>query len=199
MARTLPAARVSGLLLAGLLLACVGAQGSVYPIDSARSQAVFGVRVLWLHTISGRFAQIVGMLRPRPDQTATVDASIDVQSVQMSSARTRRWMLSAEFFDAAHYPQIHFDSDPVPLSALAQGGRIDGRLAMRGQVRPVQFELLPSRCSLERPGQCVIELHGSISRADFGMSGYRGALSDHVELALEIALEPAREAAAPEY
>jgi len=187
----LPSASGRWLMAAMALLPAVGlAAVNGYPIDGARSQAVFGVRVLWLHTISGRFAHIVGVLTPNPSgTTAVVNASIAVASVEMESARTRRWMLAPDFFDAEHYPDIHFISDPVPLTALEHGGDITGHLSMRGRIRPVRFALLPSRCSLSLPKQCTIEVQGSVQRADFDMSSYRGALADRVDLSLEIALD----------
>jgi polyisoprenoid-binding protein YceI len=187
----LPSVPGRWLMAALALLPATGlAAANGYPIDSARSQAVFGVRVLWLHTISGRFAHIVGVLRPDPSgTTAVVNASISVSSVEMESMRTRRWMLAPDFFDAEHYPDIHFISDPVPLAALEHGGDITGRLSMRGRIRPVRFALLPSRCSLNQPKLCMIEVQGSVQRGDFDMSSYRGALADQVDLSLEITLD----------
>lgn len=175
------------LLLLPLLIGTATAAG--YQIDSERSQATFDVRLLWLHTINGRFPHIVGVLQPGvPPDTMVVDASIALASVEMDSPRTRRWLLAPDFFDAEHYPTIHFVSDPISPATLAQGGGLTGQLSMRGMIRPIRFELLPSRCSLDAPQLCRIELHGQLQRSDFNMSGYRGALSNRVDLNLEIAL-----------
>ena len=177
------------LALAVALLLSGTTKAAGYQIDSERSQATFGVRLLWLHTISGRFRHITGVLLPgSATSSVVVDANIALDSVEMDSARTRRWLLAPEFFDATRYPTIHFVSDPISPAALVRGGNLTGLLSMRGMIRPVSFELTPSPCSLDAPQLCRIELHGELQRSDFNMNGYRGALSNQVDLSLEIAL-----------
>lgn len=177
-------------LLAGLALAAPAARSADYRIAADRSYADFAVRLLWLHTINGRFTQIAGQVRVDPHGLATVDARIGVNSVVMDSARFRRWMLAPEFFDAAQYPTIHFVSDPVALSLLSKGGVLDGQLSLRGVTRPIRFELMPSTCGAITAGDCVIEAHGTLARGEFGMNGHRATLSDQVQLGLWITLNP---------
>ena len=72
---------------------------------------------------------------------------------------------------------------------LEKGGDLQGTLTLRGITRTAHFELLPSRCPLHEPQQCVISVRGTIQRSDFGMSGHRAALSDKVELGMSISLD----------
>jgi hypothetical protein len=83
-------ARALAWLLPALPLAAPPPAG--YRIDSAHSQAAFGVRLLWLHEINGRFRHIDGAVLPglQPG-TVVVSADIAVDSVAMDSARMRRW------------------------------------------------------------------------------------------------------------
>lgn len=179
--------------LAVLLLASLPAHAADYRIDPARSHADFGVRLLWLSQISGRFEEIDGdVTLSALHDTAIVDARITVDSIHMSSDRVRRWVLAPEFFDVSHYPSIHFISEPVSLAVLEKGGDLDGTLTVRGVTRPAHFELLPSRCPLAEPQQCVIAVKGTIQRSDFGMNGHRTALSDRVELGMMISLDYAK-------
>jgi polyisoprenoid-binding protein YceI len=182
---------VTALLFAGLVLPAPAARSTDYRIDSTRTQATFGVRLLWLRTVSGRFALIVGEVKLDPHGQAIIDARITVNSVAMDSDRLRRWVLAPEFFDAAHYPTIRFLSDPVPLTKLTSGGELDGQLTLRGITLPVEFELLPATCTTITAPTCLIEARGSVSRSAFGMSSHRTALSNHVELGLSIALDNA--------
>jgi polyisoprenoid-binding protein YceI len=182
--------RLLGLLaVAGLALFPGAGHPTNLRVDPTRSHAEFSVRLLWLHTIHGRFGQITGTVRPDADGTLTVDASIAVQSLQMDSARFRGWVLAPEFFDAAHYPVIHFVSGPVAPATLEQGGSLDGQLTLRGTTRPVHFELLPARCPPGDAAPCLIEARGSVRRSEFGMTGHRGVLSNAVNLGLLITLE----------
>ncbi|KRF00533.1 hypothetical protein ASG87_12610 [Frateuria sp. Soil773] len=183
--------RVALLGLAGLLLAAGPACGTDYRIDSSRSQADFGVRLLWLHTVNGRFDRLAGDIHVDPQGMAQVDAHIAVESLAMSSARVRRWVLAPEFFDSARYPSIRFLSAPLPFATLARGGALDGRLSLRGVTRPVSFELLPARCADGDAQPCLIRVHGQLSRSAFGMDSHRTALSDQVDLDLLIVLDPA--------
>ena len=187
-------ARLAALAALALMLAPMPIlAGTAFQFDAARSQAEFGVRLLWLHTISGRFAQITGAVRLDAKGLATVDAHIRTSSLTMASASLRRSVLAEDFFDAAHYPGIHFLSEPVPLARLSNGGALEGWLSLRGVTRRVRFELLPARCSGLTARGCTIEARGAILRSAFGMSSHRATLSDRVQLGLQIALDPARD------
>ena len=177
-----PAAVAAFLALA---LAPHAAPASVWRIESRPSHADFGVRLLWVHTIRGRFERIAGTVEPRAGGRVVVNARIMADSLAMDSQRLRHWVLDEEFFDAAHYPTLHFVSAPVPRAALDDGGALDGQLTLRGVTRPVRFELLPARCTADA---CMIEARGQVQRSDFGMTGHRAVLSDRVELALSIAI-----------
>lgn len=176
-------------LLTGLALTAPAARSTAYHIAAYRSHADFAVRLLWLHTINGRFTQIAGQLQVDPRGLATVDARITVDSLVMDSARFRRWVLAREFFDAAQYPTIHFVSDPIALTRLTAGGMLGGRLSLRGVTQPVRFELMPAVCSTRSMTDCVIEAHGTVSRSVFGMSGHSASLSDQVQLGLWITFD----------
>jgi len=173
------------------LLPMQAAPSASYLIDSAHSQAVFGVRLLWLHEISGRFRHIDGAVLGGPrDGTVVVRANIAVDSVTMDSARMRRWVLAPEFFDVADYPFIRFVSDPLPLATLEYGGPLPGRLSLRGVTAPVTFTLHPLYCTGLPPTSCRISLNGTLQRGEFGMIAHGTTLSDRVELNLAITLRP---------
>lgn len=177
------------LLLAGLLVFPGVGHPADLRIDPSRSHAEFSVRLLWLHTIHGRFGGMAGTVRPDGHGALTVDASIAVQSLQMDSARFRGWVLAPEFFDAANHPVIHFVSGPVAPATLERGGSLDGQLTLRDTTRPVHFELLPARCPHGDAAPCLIEARGSVRRSEFGMTGHRAVLSNAVNLGLLITLE----------
>lgn len=176
--------------LLALAPAAPAAPSHRWRIESPPSHVDFGVRLLWLHTIRGRFGQVSGAVKPHGDGHVVVDASVAVDSLVMDSQRLRRWVLSAEFFDAAQYPTLRFVSAPVPRTALDEGGTLDGQLTLRGVTRPMRFELLPARCTADA---CMIVARGQLKRSAFGMVDHRAVLSDRVELALSIAITRAPE------
>jgi polyisoprenoid-binding protein YceI len=171
------------------LLATTHLSAADLRIDPVRSNAEFSVRLLWVSTVTGSFEGIRGQLAiDRAKHTAVVSADIDTESVRMDSARLRRWVLAPEFFDASRHPQIHFESSPLSLQVLSEGGDVEGRLTMRGVTQPVTFHLLPNHCPTHALNGCVLRLKGAIDRTDFEMRGRRGALSDRVNLGLAIVL-----------
>lgn len=172
-----------------VLLAAAPVSAADLRIDAVRSRAEFSVRLLWVSTVTGSFEGIRGQLAIDPAaHTAVVSADIDTESVRMDSARFRRWVLAPEFFDAERHPQIHFESSPLPLPLLSEGGDVAGRLTLRGVTRPVTFHLEANDCRTQALVGCVLQLKGSIDRTDFEMRGRRGALSDRVNLGMAIVL-----------
>jgi polyisoprenoid-binding protein YceI len=178
-------------LFAVLMLVLPAARSMEYRINPARSGAEFGVRLLWLQTISGRFTQIAGEVTLDKRGLATVDARLTASSLVMNSERLRRWVLAPDFFNAVQYPTIRFLSQPITFAMLTTGGVLNGQLTLRGITRPVRFELQPAHCTLSTETACVIQAHGSLSRSSFGMNSHPTAVSDRVQLGLLIALEHA--------
>lgn len=144
------------------------------------------MRLLWVHTIHGRFTHVSGSLQPRADGRVVVDAQVAVDSLTMDSPHLRRWVLAGEFFDAAHYPTLRFVSAPVVRTTLTTGGTLAGQLTLRGVTRPVQLELAPAQCAADA---CTIDAHGEVQRSDFGMRSHHAVLSDRVALTLSITLQ----------
>jgi polyisoprenoid-binding protein YceI len=166
-------------------------------LDSARSHATFGVKVMWLLPIHGRFGKVAGIVDvDRFRNFATVDARIDANAVEMSTKSYEEWVKSDEFFDVAHHPDIHFVSESFPLQRLRLGGQLSGTLTIRGVDQPETFKLEAADC--EHPAyDCPIIVSGSIRRSAFGMHSRRGALSDKVDLHFEVYAIPSAERLGP--
>jgi polyisoprenoid-binding protein YceI len=192
-----PIAILSLLFLAPRFSAAQEVSKHVLELDSARSAVDFEVKVLWLVGVHGRFNRVQGAITVDPfHNSVTVDARIDASAVSMRSHSHEEWVKSPEFFDAAHYPEIHFVSDPVPLKRLQTGGEIDGTLTLRGINKPVRFQIAVPTCPGASGEDCPVEAEGSIRRSDFGMSSRRGTLSDKVDLGFTIYVVPAKSDAA---
>lgn len=162
------------------------ADRNIVQLDSARSSGIFQVKVMWLIGVSGHFGKIHGNVHVDAFRNqASVDARIDVDTIRMASPRYEAWVKSAEFFDAAKYPQIEFTSDPFPRTRLRNGGELPGTLTVRGVRQSVRFELQPSACA--RPAyDCPIEVAGVIHRSAFDMRSHHGTLSDTVVLQFKV-------------
>jgi polyisoprenoid-binding protein YceI len=165
--------------------------GTALILDPIRSSAEFEVKVLWLIGVHGRFGQVQGTISVDREQASVVaDARIDVGTITMRNHSYEEWVKSAEFFDAAKFPQIHFVSEAFPRDRLRSGGELAGTLTIRGVDRHVVLDIEPSDCPDAVARSCPVEANGSIHRSDFGMRSRRGTLSDKVELRFSIYLAP---------
>jgi polyisoprenoid-binding protein YceI len=164
----------------------------VIQLDRVRSQVDFRVRLVWLLRVGGRFGEVSGNVRVDHFRNQiSVDAHIDVNAISMDNESSEEWAKSAEFFDAANYPQIDFASDPFPQARVRSGGEVTGFLTLRGIRQQVRFELRPADC--DRPAHdCPIEVEGTIRRSMFGMHSRHGTLGDRVELRLRAYAATAR-------
>ena len=161
-------------------------------IDGPASRAHFEVRVLLVKRIGGGFGTVEGLLeRDRAGGRFSVDVRVAADSVQMAKPGHADWARSADFFDAARHPWIHFRAERLPEHLLQDGGEIDGELTLRGITRPVRFTLEASECP--RPGiDCAVRAEGEVQRSEFGMDARRIVLADRVQFDFAIRVKPAQ-------
>lgn len=172
------------------LAAAVLPTAHAWVIDAAQSRVTFTVSKFWFARVRGTLPGLTGELHVDSISGALlgrVDASVQVDALEMDDADARRRALGPDFFDGARYPDIWFASDRFPLAELASGGRLPGVLTLHGVERPVLLVLEPSTCPGE-PLYCVIRVRGSVMRRDFGMHALRGILGEKVKLDLRIVL-----------
>jgi len=188
------------LLIAAVLGArCAAAEESIdrIELDSTRSQAQFGVKVMWLLSIHGRFGKVHGTVEiDRFRNQAIVDARIDANAVEMSNDSYENWVKSDEFFDVSHHPEIRFVSEAFPLQRLRKNDDLADILTIRDVEQPTRLELQASEC--EKPAyDCAIVVDDAIRRSDFGMRSRHGTLSDKVDLHFEVFAIPSPTRLAP--
>lgn len=184
----MPALRLGacmGALLSGLALPAVAAERIA--LDPHRSSAEFEIRAMWMFDVGGRFGDVSGEVEiDREAHSVKVWARIGVADVSMRRDSYEDWVKSAEFFDAARYPQIVFESEPFPLATLDLGGDIVGSLTLRGSTQPMRFALRPSECPGRAALSCPVVADGSLQRSEFGMRTRRATLADKVRLHLSV-------------
>ena len=165
------------------------ARAETLRIDSSASRASFEVRVLFVKRIDGTFARVEGVIeRDRDGGRFSVDVRVAADSVRMEKPSHADWARSADFFDTARHPWIHFRAEHLPENLLQDGGEIDGELTLRGITHPVRFTLLASECP--RPGiDCSVRAEGAVQRGDFGMDARRFVLGDRVQLDFAIRVQ----------
>jgi polyisoprenoid-binding protein YceI len=157
--------------------------------DPARSQARFRVRMRILPAATGHFLDVRGQLQGEGARQR-VEVEVDGRKLRFAGPA---WMAkvtrSEQFLDVDEHPRIFFRSDTFAPSLLHNGGQLRGELTLRGQTRPVAFNVAPAACAT--PGrECDILVTGRVSRQAFGMHAYRLTVRDAVDFEFQVRLKP---------
>ena len=126
---------------------------------------------------------------------SSVEAAIDLSSVDTNNADRDAHLKSTDFFDVDAHPQMRFVSTSVSADHL------DGQLTLNGISRPVSLSLEFHGVTVDGYGatRAGFSAAGHIKRSDFGIDfnmpvGIDGMLiGDKVEIELEIQAIPASE------
>jgi polyisoprenoid-binding protein YceI len=81
-------------------------------IDPAHSEVHFKVKHLVISTVTGTFNSFAGSMESDSDdfQNASIEFSLDVESIDTNQEQRDGHLKSADFFDAAQFPKISFKS-----------------------------------------------------------------------------------------
>jgi polyisoprenoid-binding protein YceI len=171
-------------LLAALALVagvwCTSAQNPAdvlrakYDVDPQHSGVGFTIGILRVAKVRGRFRDYAASVvydAARPEQSS-VTAVIKTASISTDMDFRDNHLRSPDFFDAAKYPTIIFQSDRVER---APGGlRVTGRFTMHGVTKTIVLPvaLVVGRDSLPSGGARVaFETSIRLAWHDFGMTG----------------------------
>jgi len=187
-------------LAAGLLLAVgtgmASAQAKDYKIDTNHSEADFSIKHLAISTVHGSMHGVTGMVHfdPADISKMSVEATIDVTTVDTGVAARDTHLKSPDFFETAKFPST---------SVVKAGDHYDlkGELTMHGVTKPVTLRLdPPSKALMGNPGRDgkVLEHRGfmattTINRKEFGLlwdgkptSAGDAVLGDDVKVEIDI-------------
>jgi polyisoprenoid-binding protein YceI len=182
--------------LLSLLPALALAAPSSWTIDATHSQVGFAVKHLVISNVRGEFGAYRGrVLLDESDVTrSTVDATIDVNSIDTKVADRDAHLESADFFDAAKYPTITFKSTKVARAGKARL-EVTGDLSLRGVTKPVVLDVAttPEVKGMSGETRRGFAATTKISRKAYGLSWNKlveagPAVGDEVTIALDLEL-----------
>ena len=111
-------------------------------IDSAHSSIGFTARHLMITKVRGRFGAVTGSLEVPADPTqTTVNATIEMGSVDTSDAGRDEHLRSADFFDVENHPTMTFVSTALRGDATGSEFVLVGDLTIKGVTKSVELDL----------------------------------------------------------
>jgi polyisoprenoid-binding protein YceI len=177
---------MKGLLLLALCAGPLSASGeeSTWAIDPVHTSTEFTARHLVISTVRGLFGRTTGVIRldDRDLTRSSVEAMVDVSTVDTRVAARDDDLKSPEFFDVARYPTITFKSTQVE-KAGENRLRVTGELTMKGTTKPVVLEVTYSPMAVTGArGETRRGFSGmlQVNRKDFGLRLSKAVEADPV-------------------
>lgn len=178
---------------AALLLACISPAAfgdpASFRIDPVHSQIFFSASHDGYTNPMGRMHVKEGSFRFDADDwsTASVEATIDIGSLDMGDEGWNKKLLSS-YFDVSNHPTAHYVSTRVEKTG-AKTGVVHGRLTLLGRTLPVDLQLTFNRAALN--GFTLHYVAGfsadaEFKRSKFGMTRQLKDVGDDVKVHLEI-------------
>ena len=165
-----------------------------WTVDPAHSKVGFGVKHMGIATVRGEFTDFAGTLEIGDDlSSAKVYGTVKTESVDTNEPQRDEHLRSPDFFDAAQFPELRFESTSV--EALDdEEFRITGQLTIHGVTNEIVLHAEVQGTDVDPWGneRVGLEVTGQLSRSDYGMK-FNQALGsgnvlvgDKVKLALDI-------------
>jgi polyisoprenoid-binding protein YceI len=186
--RTLSALTVT--LLLTLSAAAQDQNKDTWQIDPKHTAAQFSVRHLGISTVRGEFSKVTGTVQYDAANVAksSIQATIDVASVNTRVEARDSDLRSAHFFDAEKYPNITFQSKQVEAAGAGKL-KVTGDLTMHGVTKEVVLDVDgPNVAPKDSQGNQRMGASATtrINRMDFGVSGAPGVAGDEITITIDI-------------
>ncbi len=144
-------------------------QAGSYSVDPAHSNVGFEVKHMGIATVRGSFKKFEGTVQAG-DAALTLSGQVEVSSVDTGDEQRDGHLQSPDFFDAAQFPQITFNSTGADTSG---DGKItlNGEITIKGTTKPIELvgeiaENGQDPWGNERVG---FEVEGKVDRREFGL------------------------------
>ncbi len=165
-----------------------------WSVDPAHSKVGFAVKHMGIANVRGEFTDFEGSLEIGEDLSAAkVYGTVKTESVDTNEPQRDDHLRSPDFFDAAQFPELRFES--TSIEALDdEEFRITGELTIHGVTNEIVLHADVQGTDVDPWGneRVGLEVTGQLSRGDYDMK-FNQALgsgnmlvADKVKLALDI-------------
>jgi polyisoprenoid-binding protein YceI len=170
---------------------------STWAIDPAHSAAHFQVRHMMISNVRGEFGKMKGsvVFDGKNYSSIRAEAEIDVASIDTREPKRDAHLRTADFFDAATYPNITFRSKRVE-SIQGNKFKLIGDITIRGITKEIVLDVEATPIVKGMSGESRIGAQATtkLNRQDYGVKWNRNldaggiVVSDEVQITLDMEL-----------
>lgn len=177
------------LMLMSLLILSAPALAEDYTVDPRHTYPSFEVNHMGLSTQRGRFGATGGKITlDAAARTGAVLIEIDARSVSTGLPELEKHLRGEDFFNVEKHPRITFKSGSVEFDG-EKPRAVHGELTMLGVTKPVTLAVSSFNCRIHPMNKrfvCGADASARIKRSEFGMTYAIPAVSDDVDLSIQI-------------
>jgi polyisoprenoid-binding protein YceI len=161
-----------------------------YKFDPVHTQIVFYANHLGFSNSSGRFHVADGSFQfdEKEWSKAQVNATININSLDMGDATWKEHLLGERFLDGAKYSTMTFKSTKVESLGNNQL-KVHGDLTLHGVTKAVTLDTRVNKVAAhpmsKRPA-AGFTATTRIKRSDFGMTNMIPMISDEIDIRIEV-------------
>jgi len=144
-----------------------------WALEPSHSEITFKVRHMMISNVSGQFKKFESSVETEGDDLTTADVtfSADIDSISTNNEQRDGHLKSPDFFDAATYTQLVFES-----TSMEKTGddiyKLHGNLTMRGVTNTIALDvefggIIKDPFGYTRAGFTVT---GKVNRKDYGLN-----------------------------
>ena len=163
---------------------------TIWSIDPTHSEIQFKVKHLVISTVTGQFTQFNASIEANDDfSDATVKFEAAIDSISTNNADRDGHLKSADFFDAANYPTMKFESTKW-TKVDAENVTIEGLLTLKDTTYPITLTAEFGGVATDPYGnvKAGFEITGKINRTNYGLTFNVVTEAGHLVLSEDIKL-----------
>ncbi len=174
--------------------------GGEYKIDSAHSVIGFSIRHYEISWVKGRFKSFSGTIRydERDVTKSSVEFTAKIESIDTGVDARNAHLRTADFFDAAQYPDMTFKSTRVERKGRDQYV-LHGDFTLRGVTKPISLPFTMTGAIKDARGNTRfgISAQTKINRRDYGFTWGKAMENGGLDVGNEVTIDLQLEAVKP--
>ncbi|MBC7873519.1 MAG: polyisoprenoid-binding protein [Ferruginibacter sp.] len=142
-------------------------------LDPTHSDIQFKIKHLLISTVTGQFNTFEGAIETEEDdfKTSTAHFSADINSISTNNEQRDAHLKNADFFDAATYPQLSFETERTE-KVDEENYKLHGIFTLKGVSKKIILDAELGGITQDPWGNTRVgfSVNGKINRKDFGVS-----------------------------